>query len=227
MLAFFTPAFWIMMIQMNALHLRMVPGSQAAEPRRRRHRHRPQTIHSHQTTPTSEISGGAARPRRTTRASQQPMTMTPNDGDFTARNISRTTASTAQDSAEPAKPVTPRPADSPPARITEVSDDEVCPQCQCLLKRSERNKNKVGKARRGRCDDCFRSMPAPVALAFLMRELYERPPISATGAGIRGRACCGSSHHSVRVVLFQPCFCFVPIDLTGIGTEGIPHRRRP
>ena len=141
MLAFFTPAFWIMMIQMNALHLRMVPGSQAAEPRRRGHRHRPQTIHSHQTTLTSEISGDAARQRHTTRASQQPTTTTPNDGDSTARSTSRTTASTARNSAGPAKSATLRPADSLPARITEVSDEEVCPSCQCLLTRSEKNQS--------------------------------------------------------------------------------------
>ena len=55
-----------------------------------------------------------------------------------------------------------RPRSESSERIREISDKEVCPQCQCLLSRSEKNKNKVGKARRGRCDDCFRSMPAPV-----------------------------------------------------------------
>ena len=84
-----------------------------------------------------------------------------------AANISHTTALTVGNSDVPAQPARPhdeaRTPNEPFARIREISDEEVCPQCQCLLNRSENNKNKVGKARRGRCDDCFGSMPAPVA----------------------------------------------------------------
>ena len=62
MLAFITPAFWIMMIQLNATTLNVVPGSQAAEPRRRqRHRRNTQSTPSRPTTQGFEISGGVAQ----------------------------------------------------------------------------------------------------------------------------------------------------------------------
>ena len=143
MLAFFTPAFWIMMIQINAVTLRVVPGSRAAESRPQ-----PPLTRSPQTTQTSKTSGGAARRRHSTRVTRTRGPMTSPAGDSTVQHISHTTARNDVVSDN---------------RIRKISDEEVCPLCQCLLSRSERNKNKVGKARRGRCDDCFRSMPAPVA----------------------------------------------------------------
>ena len=168
MLAFFTPAFWIMMIQMNALHLRMVPGSQAAEPRRRQYKRRhPRTTPSPQTTQTSATSGGAAQTYHDTPATPQLEKTTPRGGASIAPSTSLTTAPTGGNSGGQKKPTRRHDGTRPPGesfgRISEISDEEVCPSCQCLLTRSEINQNKVGKARRGRCNDCFRRMPAPIA----------------------------------------------------------------
>ena len=139
MLAFFTPAFWIMMIQMNALTIRVVPGSQA-----RRNQRNPRMTPTHQSTQTSGTTGGAARRRRTTRADLVSPKTTSNDGASIAANISHTPVSTDGNSGGPVRPAEPH-----NARIREISDEEVCPQCQCLLTRSEINQNKVGWARRG------------------------------------------------------------------------------
>ena len=142
MLAFFTPAFWIMMIQINALTIRVVPGSQAAAPRR--NERNPRMTPSHQTTQTSGTSGGAARRCRTTRADHVSRKTTSNDGASITANISHTLVSMDGNSGRPVKPAEPH-----NARIREISDNEVCPQCQCVLTRSEIDQNKVGRARRG------------------------------------------------------------------------------
>ena len=146
-----------MMIQMNAIMIRVVPGSQAAEPKRRQRNHRrPQTTPSNQTMQDSRNSGDAAQRYRTMRASPVPTMTMSSGGDFTAANTSRTIASTAQNSAGHEKPAMRQPGG---ARISEIADEEVCPSCQCLLTRSEMNQNKVGRARRGRCTDCYLRAP--------------------------------------------------------------------
>ena len=130
---------------------------------------------SHPTMQASENSVGGAWRHRTKRASHPPTMMIFNDGDSVAENIFPTTSSMAQNSAGPEKPAKP-PPDA--ARITEISDEEVCPQCHCLLTRSEINQNKVGRTRRGRCTDCY-------LLA---------PPLSPRSVGERGPpVCCGDA----------------------------------
>ena len=58
------------------------------------------------------------------------------NGDSIVENIFHMTPPMAQNSARPAKPAKPQPN---AARITEISDEEACPQCHCVLTRSEIN----------------------------------------------------------------------------------------
>ena len=181
MLAFFTPAFRIMMILMNVLTIRVVPGSQAAEPKRRQPKRRhPRTTTSPQITQTFGTSGGAALQYHDTPAIPLPARTIPNDGVSTAPITSHITAPMGGNSAGRKKPARrrgeTRPCNESSERIREISDEEVCTECHLLLTRSEVNQNKVGKARRGRCNDCFRRMPAPVAD-------MGGPPHSSRGSG--------------------------------------------
>ena len=112
-------------------------------------------------------SGGAAQTHHDTPATPQPEKTTLRDGASIAPSTSLTTAPTGGSSGGQKKPARRHDGTKPPGklfeRISEISDEEVCPSCQCLLTRSEINQNKVGRARRGQCNDCFRRMPAAVA----------------------------------------------------------------
>ena len=84
------------------------------------------------------------------------------------------------------EPVTPQLAASPPSkqtRIREISDEELCPQCQCLLSRSEINQKKVGRECRGRCSNCYLRAPAPVevsAVRLLIPRIDSFQPINSS-----------------------------------------------
>ena len=84
---------------------------------------------------------------------------------------------TARNSSGRAKFAMPLPADSLPALITEISNEEVCPQCQCFLTHLEIKRNKVGQARPGCSTNC--DLKAPAAVADLGAPLYSSRGIGA------------------------------------------------